>query len=147
MRVARRPCRGLRGSRVRALTAELTHRAERQGGACADEQTTVEVGSPEPAAVGERGREGGCAEACGDEARQEDEHRPGACTEPGEDGGSDGKYGCAGAGQEACRRRPRLAMGVGIVGDVQVGGTVVRGRKAHAAEGRVVWRPRNAAYA
>jgi hypothetical protein len=37
-------------------------------------------------------------------------------------------------------------MGVGIVEDVQVGGTV-RGKKAHAAEGRVVWRPRNAAYA
>ena len=121
-------------------------RAERQGGACADEETAVEVGSPDAAAVGERDREGGGAEACGGEARQEDEHRSGACTEPGEDGGSDGKYGCAGAGQEACRRRPRLAMGVGIVEDVQVGGTV-RGEKAHAAEGRVVWRPRNAAYA
>jgi hypothetical protein len=44
-----------------------------------------------------------------------------ACTEPGEDVRSDGKYGgvSAGAGQVICGRRPRLSMEGGIVEDVQ----------------------------
>jgi hypothetical protein len=58
-----------------------------------------------------------------EEAEEEGENRSSACTEPGEDGDGDGKYGeeGAGAGQVVRNRRPRLAMEGGIVEDVQAG--------------------------
>jgi hypothetical protein len=58
-----------------------------------------------------------------EETEEKGESRLSACTEPGEGGGGDGKYGeeGAGAGQGVRNRRPRLAMEGGIVEDVQAG--------------------------